>query len=368
MSASRKFHRQTARKNRATGAPKKANPYQQLVATVAQALDKGAQVDPESWLEGPDGRRDMDVSVRGTFNGRKVLIVIECKDWGKGKKKRPVGIEAIDALESKWRDVGADMAIICSNSGFADPALRKAARVGITAISAMKQGNDLIRYVVRQPAYLVVVSVDPPKCKMSGSGLSSLPSWTLDNCLFEGRSLSAWIRDRFTRLALNWFQGSSATIRVTFREPITLHFVGLQRAVTNMEVTFAYTPRWYVKLVTVDASAGFFDHNTNGIVIEPAGKIQYHDVSYYETDPGVEPLDSVPAAVVRLCRGELPDIGVPLGMKVQLFFGRVTGVGSNELGPAPELERFIADEVVETGDDHREALRFDHAGRDRPPA
>jgi len=52
------------------------------------------------------------------------VVVIECKDWN-----RPIGIAFIDALDSKRRDLGASIAMICSNSGFTSDALRKAARV-----------------------------------------------------------------------------------------------------------------------------------------------------------------------------------------------------------------------------------------------
>ncbi len=55
--------------------------YQDLVGEIQRALDPGASVDVGIWVEGPDGRRDCDVRVRGTVNGATRFILIECKDW-----------------------------------------------------------------------------------------------------------------------------------------------------------------------------------------------------------------------------------------------------------------------------------------------
>lgn len=83
-------------------------------------------------MDGPDGRRDLDVAIRPNGGGSALLAVIECKDWN-----RPIGIGFIDALNSKRRDIGAPVAMICSNSGFTADALRKAARVGNSSIGSI---------------------------------------------------------------------------------------------------------------------------------------------------------------------------------------------------------------------------------------
>jgi hypothetical protein len=69
-------------------------------------------------MEGPDGKRDCDVSVRGMRQGVPYFALVECKDW---KKEKPVGIGVVDALDSKRRDLNADLAVIYSNSGFTAP-------------------------------------------------------------------------------------------------------------------------------------------------------------------------------------------------------------------------------------------------------
>src|SRR5215475_1322251 len=96
--------------------------YQQLVAEVANAFDPGAKVTEGEWIVGPDGRLDMDVAIRGKINGKDILIVIECKDFNP-KSTGKVGREFVDALDSKRHDLGASIAMICSNSGFTADAL-----------------------------------------------------------------------------------------------------------------------------------------------------------------------------------------------------------------------------------------------------
>ena len=73
---------------------KLGKPYENVVALVAKALHPGATVEVGEWVEGPDGTREIDVSVRGQIDGKQTFILIECKDW-----KKDVGIAEIDALD-----------------------------------------------------------------------------------------------------------------------------------------------------------------------------------------------------------------------------------------------------------------------------
>ena len=77
--------------------------YEELVAIVLRSLDPGATVDAGEWTEGPDGRLDLDVEIRGTADGSDRLVLIKCKHSG-----RPVGVDIVNALKSKREDLGAD--------------------------------------------------------------------------------------------------------------------------------------------------------------------------------------------------------------------------------------------------------------------
>src|SRR5262245_53312974 len=122
--------------------------YQELVATIVRALDIHATVKTGQWCIGPDGHRDIDVEVRGIHNGREYFILIECKDHTYGRTRRKVSINEIDALESKRKDLKADLTVLCSNTGFSAPALRKAGRVRIVAISALATNDNRASYIV----------------------------------------------------------------------------------------------------------------------------------------------------------------------------------------------------------------------------
>ena len=100
--------------------------YQELVGTIESAFDSGAEVRVGEWIEGPDGNRDCDVSIRGTREGVPYFAFAECKDW-----KRRVGIETVDALDSKRKDLNSDLTALYSNSGFSAHAVQKAKRAGI---------------------------------------------------------------------------------------------------------------------------------------------------------------------------------------------------------------------------------------------
>src|SRR5215472_9562570 len=120
--------------------PNPGDAYQELVTAVMRALEPGAQVTAGEWIEGPDGERDMDVSIRGAADGSSVIVLLECKDH-----RRPIGIGLIDAFDSKRRDLEADRAIMYSNSGFTAQAEAKASRVGIDLAAAMAEGDPRVR-------------------------------------------------------------------------------------------------------------------------------------------------------------------------------------------------------------------------------
>jgi hypothetical protein len=162
--------------------PKKGSCYQALVAKVEAALDPDAEVTAGDWIEGPDGRRDRDVSIQGTHEGAPYLVLIECKDW-----KKRVGIAAVDALESKRRDLEVDLAMIYSNSGFTGPAIKKADRVGINLLMAVAGDDARIRPRAQMLAYgrmVDVTNLNEQTIQPSGQDLPIPPGVTMENILY----------------------------------------------------------------------------------------------------------------------------------------------------------------------------------------
>jgi hypothetical protein len=79
--------------------PKAGTAYQDLVGEIVASMEPGAQVRTGVWIDGPDGRLDMDVAIRGRIEDRDVSIAVECKDYS--KSTGPVGRAMVDALDSE---------------------------------------------------------------------------------------------------------------------------------------------------------------------------------------------------------------------------------------------------------------------------
>ena len=177
---------------------KAGSEYQQLVALVGKALYPGYEVRVGQWVMGPDGEREVDVEVRGLSDGKSHFLLIECKDW-----RRPVGIEEIDALDSKRADLGADAAMICSNSGFTPKALRKSARLGIEAVSALAVGNALVRLVLERDFVAKRLSVDSWTLEvfLTEEGKKRFPEkWDARDLRYQSLPLVNWLNDRSLEL------------------------------------------------------------------------------------------------------------------------------------------------------------------------
>jgi hypothetical protein len=100
-------------------------------------------------------KRQYDVVMRGTFAGRPVLGVIECKDH-KNKK----GPAEIEAFAKKTENLGANLRIIVSRNGFTDQALRLARHEHIGCFS------------------LIPGTTEPPHLEMGDFWYGIIAKWT----------------------------------------------------------------------------------------------------------------------------------------------------------------------------------------------
>jgi Restriction endonuclease len=193
---------------------KPGDEYMELVGDVAKALDPGSSVRVGEWIDGPDGKRELDVEVRGTIDGSPHFILIECKDW-----RKRVGVEVIDALDSKRRDVHANQAIVYSNSGFTAQALRKATRVGIGAASALNAGDGKVRAVVQREIVAKRLSVDSMQSRLyefPGESLDGLDGWNVGDLQFDESPVVNWISELSRRLIVENENATSIAFRCAF--------------------------------------------------------------------------------------------------------------------------------------------------------
>ncbi len=243
--------------------------YQQIVGTVMTAFQPDAEVKVGTWVTGPDGRRDMDVMVQGTKSGQKHVALIECKDWA-----RPIGIEKIDALESKRRDLNVDSCFIFSNSGFTRDALAKAQRVGIQAAAALKHGEDQIKVVFPQvyigqsmsaEGFQLIIRIRPGDCQPATKGDER-------SVTYEGRSVYNWAYDRCKDFLNENITASHVVMSYGIKRDVIFERAGPEASANAISIPFHAKPKWYSQIVTVDASLGYYDYHRCRIIIPESAK------------------------------------------------------------------------------------------------
>jgi len=251
---------------------KAGDEYQDLVGAVAKALDPGAAVGVGQWIVGPDGRRDLDVEVRGTIEGAPFFVQIECKDWSE-----PVGIAVVDALDSKRRDLGADKAIIYSNSGFTEPALRKANRVGIEMASVLKAGDARVRVVVQKHLVAKRLSIDRMRLLLHpppGLKLELPDAWSVDKLFLDELPFVNWLSSLSRRLLQEREHMGQLTFRCTLKPCSGWKYDKQPISVAALQVCFDCSRSWVGQFVREDVTLGYFDHLRKSVTV-PSGQGYY---------------------------------------------------------------------------------------------
>jgi hypothetical protein len=244
---------------------KAGDEYQEIVGAVAKALDRGASVKVGQWVEGPDGRRDLDVEVRGTIKGSPYFVQIECKDWAD-----PVGIGVVDALDSKRRDLGANRAIIFSNSGFTAPALLKAARIGIEMASALKAGDQRIQVVIERLLVAKRLSIDSMRAVLHpapGQPPEFEDGWNADHLLCDNLPVMNWISELSRRLIQEHEDAKKLTFRCTFRPHAGWTYDRRPISVAAIELFFQCSKQWVGQTVQEDVTLGSYDHLRRSVAV-----------------------------------------------------------------------------------------------------
>jgi restriction endonuclease len=319
---------------------KRGDAYQDAVAAIAKRIDPTAEVEVGLWIPGPDGRRDLDVVVRPLAGGPPV--VIECKDW-----TRPIGIGLIDALESKRRDIGASVAMICSNSGFTDDALRKAARVGIPALAALVEGDKRIRVVVREQIYTRVIQFvssngvfhHQPLGQAEQTVLDAAPLYTKEY-LYDGRPLEPWLAGKWMTIAATATKSRSMFMKFIFRAPLPVVLRGVDLSVTALEVRADFKVQWMTQVAEIGASSGMYDYLQKRVILG-VGPQQRH-LKNVDAENWGEPvdIDDIPPRLLAP-----PAVGMtPAGMSL----GLIKGLPGSDPKDAPNLDAFVyAEEIAD---------------------
>jgi hypothetical protein len=235
---------------------------------------QNAKVETGQAVIGPDGAREVDVEVRGTQDGRPYFILIECKDKTYGRSRRRVSIEEIDALDSKRKDLNADLAVLCSNTGFAAPALQKAGRVGIVAISVLARNDGRAKFVVERDLLARGLSVDTwtATFQLAEEGVSGLPAdWTPTDVFFYDLPIVNWLEKHSRQLLLHHPNMRTIREKITFSRLLRFTIKDAEVHCAGLVLTLFCSHCWLRQRVKEDLTLGYFDHISERFQI-PAGQ------------------------------------------------------------------------------------------------
>jgi hypothetical protein len=232
---------------------------------MARALEPNANVRMGQWINGPDGKREVDVEVRGTFDNNPYFLLIECKDW-----KSPVDIEEIDKLDSKGADLQANRVMICSNSGFTKKALRKAGRRRIAAVSLLASGNSLVRvqrFCEWQARALSVDSWSTILYPTDSTKHLLGPDWSIHDLLFTGSPVVNWLHVRSAELLSNLDVSGVIHATYAFRTPTEFRYRGVDIVLRGIRMQLKCSHKWLSQTVQEDVSLGYFDWIRECVVV-----------------------------------------------------------------------------------------------------
>lgn len=285
---------------------KKGIPYEKVVAEILASLDPGASVEQGQWENGPDGYRELDVRIKGYFKGHEYKVLVECKDFNP-QSTGPVGIQYVDALESKLRDLGYNRGIICSNAGFTQNAIKKAGRVGIGLISVMKKADSRIKYLVSEEIYTRVVKVEKLQFTFEGPSLLKIADFSISDIFYKKESIENWVNGIVMKLI-----GSNPIVSGEFRiilacnRDLILTTPEGNIVVTRLIINLNLSGVWLAQQVTLDATSGIFNWFHHRTILSPQeNQLHIQGVNLYEGKVILKPPQRILDGILNLDEGEV---------------------------------------------------------------
>jgi len=125
---------------------------EKIVCRIQQMMDLDSTVTQNEFLKDRTGnRRQYDVVIRGSFGGRPVLGVIECKDHS-----RRTGPSAIEAFSKKADNLGANLRIMVTKKGFTPQALTLAKYEHVGCFSLLPNDPEQVGFSIGDVWYGVI--------------------------------------------------------------------------------------------------------------------------------------------------------------------------------------------------------------------
>ncbi len=308
--------------------------YRDLVANVIHSFDPKADIEIDSWVPGPDGARNIDIIVRSTVDGIHKLMAIEVKDYAGNRK---VGVEAIDAIDSKRADIQANIALVCSNTGFDAIAIRKAKRKRIGLISVLRQGDARVKAIIEEEIYLRKVRLDPIQSRYTFDKPIPNQNIRTHDLRYQGKSVDVWLQERVLLvIATHPELTQPTTLKFNLKTVTKFELKNRHVNLRSLSITFYPQTQWLSQIIQLDASAGIYDY-LRGRVRLAGGKNSYI-IKGINFDSAT-PLPTPPV---------LNDLGVGLlPGEVDIAFVMAEGLNIPKGMESPKLEDIVRPEDLE---------------------
>lgn len=301
---------------------KAGHAFESVVADIARDFDSAPHIETNVIVDGPDGRREIDVLIDGLIGGISRRAFIECKDYN--PKRGPLGIAVVDALESKRRDLNYDLCALCSNAGFTADAVRKAARTGIALYGALKDGDERIKYRVLDEIFVFKIDVENTNAGAKIVAKFKMTDFDLLHLQFRGLKVQAWLVNRVKIYLLSIERNSKEWhhLIINFKYSVPCDYDGKQVELQQLTVDMHVVAQWYSQIVELTTTSGFYDWERRKIRMASGPQtVSYRNVNFddagkpvdvpnwdpTEQDDGVSirtaSIGGVPAAL-----GEKPDL------------------------------------------------------------
>jgi hypothetical protein len=243
--------------------------FEKIVARIQQMMDPNAVVTHNEFLEDRTGnKRQFDVVIRGQFGGRSVLGVIECKD-----QRTKTGPDTIEAFAKKAENLGANLRIVVSRSGFTEQALNLAKYENVGCLSLLPDDpgqtgfsiGDMSYGVVRlwEELRLIVHFVENP---------APLTSYKADSIKWVGKPVGKWFMKELFTIHNDVTKEGLFTFEVMFKEQRQLEIDGKFYAAKGITCSAQRICRNKRKWMSWSGDA-FYDWHSNSISIPNKGVI-----------------------------------------------------------------------------------------------
>ena len=239
------------------------------VVNIQKMLDPNSTVTHNEKLKDRVGNtRQYDVVIRGTFGGRSVLGIIECKDHSRKK-----GPSTIEAFSKKTENLGANLRLVVSRKGFTKQALQLARHENIGCLSLLPDNPEQVGFSIGNMWYGVIrmwsnlrlrvhfQSKDPPISNFDGNTVK-----------WKGKPVINWfLKELFTTYSeIEKEETHSFTLK--FSEPRNIEIEGKEYPLVGISCIVDREIKKKKKWVYWSGD-GLFDWNENKFTLPPKATI-----------------------------------------------------------------------------------------------